>query len=36
MASILKSGETGEFVDITTKYTRPAALDPIEARALLK
>ena len=36
MASILKSGETGEFVDITTKCTRPAALGIEEARALLK
>jgi predicted dehydrogenase len=36
MTSILKSGETGAFVDLTTTCTRPAALGIAEARALLK
>jgi predicted dehydrogenase len=35
MASILKSGETGEFVTLSTTCTRPAPLGPDEARALL-
>ncbi|MFQ8432298.1 Gfo/Idh/MocA family protein [Amaricoccus sp. W119] len=35
MMSILRSGETGEFVEITTTCERPAALGPEEARALL-
>lgn len=36
MTSILKSGETGEFVAMTTSCTRPAALGIEEAHALLK
>ena len=28
MTSILKSGETGAFVDLTTTCTRPEPLDP--------
>ena len=36
MTSILKSGETGQFVTLTTSCTRPAALGPDEARALMK
>lgn len=36
MTSILKSGEEGRFVDLTTTCTRPAALGVEEARALLK
>ncbi len=35
MTSILKSGETGKFVDLTTTCTRPAALGIAEAKALL-
>ncbi len=35
MTSILKSGETGSFVDLQTTCTRPAPLGPDEARALL-
>lgn len=35
MASILKSGETGKFIDMTTTCERPAALSPDEARALM-
>ncbi len=36
MTSILRSGETGEVVTLTTTCERPAALGPDEARALLK
>jgi predicted dehydrogenase len=36
MAGILKSGETGKFVEMKTTCTRPAALGPKEAKALLK
>jgi hypothetical protein len=36
MTACLKSGETGEFVTLTTTCTRPAALGPDEARALLR
>ncbi len=36
MTSILKSGETGQFVELSTTCTRPAALSPEDARALLK
>ena len=36
MTSILKSGETGTFVDLTTTCTRPAALGIAEAQALLR
>ncbi len=36
MTACLKSGETGEFVTLTTSCTRPAALGPDEARALLR
>ena len=36
MTSILKSGETGKFVDMTTTCARPEALGPDAARALLK
>lgn len=35
MMACLKSGETGEFVTLTTTCTRPAALSPADARALL-
>ena len=36
MTACLTSGETGKFVTLTTTCTRPAALSPSEARALLK
>ncbi len=36
MTACLKSGETGEFVTLTTTCTRPAALGPDETRALLR
>ncbi|WP_306262128.1 Gfo/Idh/MocA family protein [Pararhizobium sp. IMCC21322] len=36
MTSILKSGETGEFVAMSTTCSRPAALGIAEAEALLK
>jgi predicted dehydrogenase len=36
MTSILKSGETGQFVTLTTTCTRPAALGIAEAQALLR
>ncbi len=36
MTSILRSGETGSFVDIATTCERPAPLDPKAANALLK
>jgi hypothetical protein len=35
MTSILRSGETGKFVDIETTCERPAALDVDAAKALL-
>jgi predicted dehydrogenase len=35
MTACLKSGETGGFVTLTTSCTRPAALSPDQARALL-
>jgi len=35
MMACLKSGETGDFVTLTTTCTRPAALSPADARALL-
>lgn len=35
MTAALKSGETGEFVTLTTTCERPAPLGPEEARALL-
>lgn len=35
MTACLKSGETGNFVTMTTTCTRPAALSPAEAQALL-
>ncbi len=35
MTACLKSGETGQFVTLTTTCTRPAALSPDEARALM-
>lgn len=35
MTSILRSGETGQFIQIATTCDRPAALGPDEARALL-
>lgn len=35
MMSILKSGETGDFVTLSTTCDRPAALGPDEARALM-
>ena len=36
MTACLTSGETGQFVTLTTTCTRPAALSPDEARALLR
>jgi hypothetical protein len=36
MVSILKSGETGEFVTLSTTCTQPAALGIDEAQALLR
>jgi hypothetical protein len=36
MTAALRSGETGEFITLTTTCTRPAALGPDEARALLR
>lgn len=36
MVSILKSGETGQFVSLTTTCTQPAALGIAEAQALLR
>ena len=36
MTSILKSGETGQFVELSTTCTRPEALSPEAARALMK
>jgi predicted dehydrogenase len=36
MTSILKAGETGQVVTLTTTCERPAPLGPDEARALLK
>lgn len=36
MTAIHASGETGKFIDLTTTCTRPRALGPEEARALLK
>ncbi len=36
MTSILKSGETGQFVELTTTCTRPTALGIDEARALMR
>jgi predicted dehydrogenase len=35
MTSILKAGETGQWVTLTTTCERPAALGPSEARALM-
>lgn len=35
MTSILKSGETGTFVELTTTCERPASLSPDEARKLM-
>jgi predicted dehydrogenase len=35
MTAVLKSGETGAFVTLQTTCTRPAALSPTEAQALL-
>ena len=35
MTAILKSGETGAFIDLRTTCTRPEPLDPDAARALL-
>jgi hypothetical protein len=35
MTGILRSGETGAFVEMATSCERPAALGPEEARALL-
>ncbi|MEQ9041772.1 MAG: Gfo/Idh/MocA family oxidoreductase [Silicimonas sp.] len=35
MTGVLKSGETGAFVEMTTTCERPAALDPAAARRLL-
>lgn len=36
MTSVLKSGETGQFVTLTTTCTRPEALSADAARALMK
>jgi predicted dehydrogenase len=36
MTACLASGQTGEFVTLTTTCTRPAALGPDQARALLR
>jgi predicted dehydrogenase len=36
MASILKAGETGQVITLSTTCERPAALGPDEARSLLK
>jgi predicted dehydrogenase len=36
MTSILKSGETGQFITLSTTCTRPEALGPQAARALLR
>ncbi|MVA23481.1 Gfo/Idh/MocA family oxidoreductase [Agrobacterium vitis] len=36
MTAILKSGETGEFITLSTTCTQPAALGVEEARALLR
>ena len=36
MTSILKAGETGQVITLSTTCDRPAALGPDEARALLK
>lgn len=36
MVSILQSGETGQFIELTTTCTQPAALGIEEARALLR
>lgn len=36
MTSIMKSGETGKFVNLKSTCTRPKALGPDEARALLR
>ncbi len=36
MTAILRSGETGQFVDLSTTCTRPAALGINEAQALLR
>jgi predicted dehydrogenase len=36
MTSLLKAGETGQVVTLTTTCERPAALGPEDARALLK
>ena len=36
MTACLRSGETGQFVTLTTTCTRPAALSPDAARALLR
>jgi hypothetical protein len=35
MSSILRSGETGAFVELETTCTRPEPLGPEAARALL-
>jgi predicted dehydrogenase len=35
MTACLTSGETGQFVTLTTTCTRPAALGPVEAAALM-
>jgi predicted dehydrogenase len=35
MTAVLRSGETGSFVTLQTSCTRPAALGPAEAQALL-
>jgi hypothetical protein len=36
MTACLKSGETGEFITLTTTCTQPQALGPEAARALLR
>jgi hypothetical protein len=36
MTSLLKAGESGQVVTLTTTCDRPAALSPEEAQALLR
>jgi hypothetical protein len=36
MTSLLKAGETGEVLTLSTTCERPLALGPDDARALLK
>ncbi len=36
LTSILRSGEEGRFIELTTRCARPAPLDPAQARTLMK